>query len=210
MRRPQKPKQRSSQQSPPSSELADLIFKTLEKYNVKASLDRLLACEGVDREELLRRVNTLRSYRPEMEPRKYPKRKARDTARRIRHTADLVQSLNEDRATGVALLGDNWHLTAALPGLLRSYAQRVERLPDYVQEKWEPIKVAAIGQLVWYVKTQTGAYHDEDVSAIVGAFMYHGKWSAEALKQWRTRNAAAIQRLGPLTILPLIPRSPKR
>lgn len=209
-RTPKKPKVASRQWNPLKAETEALILKRLDNYHVKQNLDRLLACGGVNRNDMLHRLDTLRIYRPEMEPRKYPKKKARDNAKRILNAADLIQSLNDDAVTGVALQGDNWHLTAALPALLRCYAQRVEELPDYVQEKWEPVKVAAISQLIWYVRTSTGDYHDEDVSAIVGAFLYDGGWTADALKQWRMRNALAIQRLGPWTILPAVPRSPKR
>jgi len=188
------------------------ISSKLEKYNATINLDRLSSQDGlrddVDRVELRRRLRNLSAYSPDLEPRKYPKRRARDEARYIRNAANLIQDLN-DRCGYSVLLGENWHLTKALPGLLRDYAQRVEKLPEEVQEKWEPVKVAAISQFVWYVETRTGSNYDEDVSAIIGAFLKDGLWNASALKQWLTRNARAIDSLGPLNILPVIPRSPR-
>jgi hypothetical protein len=190
------------------------IFKTVEEYGAINSLDRLLDCAGVDGDELLRRLRNIHAYDPRRELRKYSTREAQVASQNIQDTADLIERLNQ-RGDSAALDGESRHLTHALPELLRNYAGRVKRLPHYVQERWEPKKVALVSQLVWYVAEATGTYHDEEVSALVGALLISrrgrplGEWSATALKQWRTRHEIDIEMLGPLFVLPHIPRPSK-
>jgi hypothetical protein len=186
----------------------EAIFRTLESYRATSSLKRLLNCPGIDEHELLLRLTNFKVYSPQMEPQKYRKRQASADCKMIRDTADLIERLN--KPYGPDLQGESWRLTEALPDLLRSFARRVEALPEYVAEKWEPIKVAAISQFVWYVKQKTGSYHEEDVSAVVGAFLYNGQWTQDAFHQWRTRHARDIESLGPLTFLPVLPRPPRK
>jgi len=45
-----------------------------------------------------------------------------------------------------------------------------------VESRWEPVKTAAMSQLVWYVKETTGQYHDGLVAPLIGALIYNGNW----------------------------------
>jgi len=77
-----------------------------------------------------------------------------------------------------------------------------------VESRWEPVKTAAMSQLVWYVKETTGQYHDGLVAPLIGALIYNGNWDTDSLKQWRQRHVSEIRRLGPLRVLPVLPRPP--
>lgn len=188
------------------------VFDTLDKYSV--SLDRFLECPDIEGHELLRRLRNISAYDPRREPRRYSEKEARAACQSIRKAADLIERLNK-RPDSAVLQGESWRLTHALPELLRNYARRVQELPKHLQQKWEPFKVALISQLVWYVKDKTGSYYDEEVSALIGAFLENrkskrrGDWTATALKQWRARHASDIAHLGPLAVLPLLPRPSK-
>ena len=65
-----------------------------------------------------------------------------------------------------------------------------------------------MSQLVWYVKETTGQYRDSLVAQLIGALIYKGQWDTDSLKQWRKRHTSEIRRLGPLTVLPVLPWPP--
>lgn len=190
------------------------IFHTLDEYSVTSSLNRLLDYPGVDGNELLRRLRNLGAYNPRGELRKYSRKRALADCKIIQDAADLIEQLN-GRPDSAVLHGEPWHLTHRLPEVLRNYARRLGELPYSVQERWEPKKVALISQLVWYVHQRTGKYHDAQVAELIGVFMDNkkskrrGDWSAEGQKEWRKRHASDIERLGPLLVLPSLPRSSK-
>jgi hypothetical protein len=128
-------------------------------------------------------------------------------AKRIKATADLIDTLNR-RKDGSFLLGNDYRCTLNLSAELRGYADRVNNLPSAVLPRWNPFKVTAISRIIWYVKTTTGGYHDELVSALISPFVQGENFSAEALKQWRARHRVDIQSLGDLNVFPWLLRPP--
>jgi hypothetical protein len=184
------------------------VMAALRKYHCESHVDRLVKA-GADRDELLRRLLLLVDYSPKLEPRRLTSRETSAHARKIRDTADLIEFLNEG-PHNVLLLGPVWQEALTLPTRLRELADRVQRLPEEVDPRWEPIKVAAQCQLVWVVKQATGRYHDDEVSALIGALLHGGQWDVDSLKQWRSRHATDIQKLGPLVALPRLPKPPRK
>ncbi len=216
----------------PKSTLADStskkVLETLKKHNCKARLD-LLVESGADRDDLLRRLLAFASYSPRIELRRLTKRQANAAAKKIRDVADLIKSLEHDpscsslSATPIDVSRQvappefrlppmrtqfSFREIPAWPQALYEYADRVEKLPEHVQIRWEPVKVAAISQIVWYVEQKTGSYHDAEVSELLSAL--DGVWTPDALKEWRNRHEHEINSLGPLEVLPILPRSPRR
>jgi hypothetical protein len=179
------------------------IFECLNRYHCKARFDRLVKL-GAKEDELLRRLRALATYSPGREPRTPKTRTTRAQAKKIRSAADLMESLNREPHSAL-LLESDWKDTRSLPDKLRRYATRLEQLPKLVDPRWEPIKVALISQLVWYVKQSTGRYRDTEVSALIAALLYSGNWDPESLKQWRTRYKVDISKAGPLEVLPVTP-----
>jgi len=183
----------------------------LRLFGADQAFDRLCAA-GANREQLLRRLWALQ-HLPNA-PRRLSKREARARAKTIRATAKLIEELvsGSERLPpllgGSRLLGGDILLTLNLPKLLQTFAEQVDQLPVLVAEKWEPLKTAAMCQLVWYVKHTTGAYHDEELSALMGTIMNQELFT-EGLKQWRSRHKKEIRSLGPLEVLPYLSRPPR-
>lgn len=103
-------------------------------------------------------------------------------------------------------MGENWRETMALPQELHEYADRVESLPKYVQEGWEPQKTAVISQLVWYLKKSTRKARYQEAATLLDFFHIPGVWNTTSLKSWCSRHKEEIRQLGPLEIIPVLPR----
>ena len=217
----------------PRSTLADSRFgkvlQALEEHHCKDDLDRLLKSEA-DRDGLLQRLAAFASYSPKIELRRLTKRKTLAYAADIRHVAGLIESLN-NRPDPISLTETirvsrevappDCHLPPektefsyreilAWPKALREYADRVESLPQRVQVRWEPAKVAAISQIVWYVKQKTGSEHDAEVSKWRSALSDVWTPDADELKQWRQRYENEINIFGSLEVLPMLPHRPRK
>jgi hypothetical protein len=164
-----------------------------------------------------------------MELRRLTKRQANAAAKKIRDAADLIKSLEHDpscsslSATPIDVSRQvappefclppmrtqlSFREILAWPQALYEYADRVEKLPEHVQIRWEPVKVAAMSQIVWYVEQKTGSYHDTEVSELLSAL--DDGWTPDALKEWRNRHEHEINSLGPLEVLPILPRPPRK
>jgi hypothetical protein len=203
------------------------VLARLRDYAADQNLENLVRA-GADRMELLKRLCVL--YQPPTELQRLSKREAQSLAQRIRQNADLIESLNSRPDNNPLLEAIHvrreiplpsgfekqcWQISFSYreilcwPEAMREYASRVEVLPRYVQGRWQPIQTAAIAQLVWYVKASTKKDHDEDVSPLIGAVLRDGNYSADALKLWRSRHRTEIGELGPLSILPFLPRRPR-
>ena len=181
----------------------------LRDYDVYESYV-FLCKKGADPEKILTRVAALVSYSPKVEPRRLDRRKVESYANRIEATAELMEYLNGPRVLGTDFLSSgDWRETWAIPSRLREYAARLQCLPSEVAERWEPVKTAAICQLIWYVKDSTHTYRDEHVSALIGAALKDGSYTTGAHKEWRNRHGREIADLGPLEIMPHLSRPPR-
>jgi len=217
--------------SSPQSADGKCVLQKLKDYSATQNFEHLIE-RGADREELLFILTELNGYDPKKnEPRRVSSKEARAYAKRIADTADLIEQvrkrarhapLDSDFRTtlplpkallklapeqGVAHFTGN-HLRT-LPQLLREYARRFESLPQSFEEKWKPFKTSLLSQLIWYVKRRTKKYYDNDVSAVASAVLNDDDLTPQAVKQFRTRNAASIRRLGPLQVVPILPRRPR-
>lgn len=96
-----------------------------------------------------------------------------------------------------------------LPEVLRGYAERVRKLPAYVEEKWKPARTAALAQLLWYVKNRTGRSYNDDVAALVSVLLNDPHLTVGAIKGFRKRHAVSIRKSGPLSVIPILPRRPR-
>jgi len=184
------------------------LMRRLDRYNCRTEFNRLIAL-GVRKEELLRRLICLAAYSPKLEPRKPSERMARHYAGTLRETARLLEKLSS-HYYGYLLSGSDWRQTLQLPHLLREYADRLENWPGSIEARWQPVRTTAMCQLVWCVKNDTGQYHDALVAPLIAALIFEGKSYAEAFKQWRNRHTSDIDTLGPLNVLPHIPRPPHK
>lgn len=184
------------------------MFDRIDRYRCRSEFDELVRL-GANREELMKRLVRVSGYSAAMEPRKPDKRRTKQWAKRIRATAKLLTELDEHRY-GRMLLGSDWRQTRNLPTMLSEYSARLEQWSDQIEPRWEPLKTAAICQVIWFVKNSTGRYQDALVAPLIGAFLYRGELYPEALKKWRERHRSDIQRLGPLDVLPVIPRPPRK
>jgi hypothetical protein len=185
------------------------VMEKLRDFSAEQDFERL--CEmGADRDRLLQRLFALTSRPPE--PIRLSRTMARSIAKRIDSTAKLIAELNGHRVDSHRILGDvlgeDYRTTLALPELLRAYAGRVKRLPDIAAEKWEPVRTGTMCQLIWYVKHSTSGYRDREVASLISATS-NDEFSTEGLKQWRSRHKKEIRSLGPLEILPYLPRPPR-
>jgi hypothetical protein len=102
-------------------------------------------------------------------------------------------------------MGEDWREALGLPKKLRDYAACVKDMPRRVASRWNPIETSAMCQIVWYVKKTTHSYHDEQVSALIGAVL-EKSYYPDALKRWRSNHAQDIRAFGDLDILPWFPR----
>jgi hypothetical protein len=218
---------REMTQSDRSSDRNQQVLARLREYSVQQKFEDLVRA-GAEREQLLKRLQVLSN--PPRELQRLSKRTAKSFAQEIRQTADRIEQLNSrldssplhipmrlrrqiHLPTGFGKAGWEVALTyreiLCLPEAMREYASRVEKLPNSVEARWKPIQTAVIAQLVWFVKESTKNYHDEKVSALIGAILWDGKFSADALKLWRSRHSKEIDELGPLTIFPYLLRPPR-
>ncbi len=208
----------------PQSECGKQVLKKLNLYSAKPRFDHLLS-KGAVEEELLFRLVQLDSYDQALEPRKLSSKKAKAIANSIKNMANQIEVLN--RSPHGHLLSDTIDVSREVappelhlppmktrfsfreiltwPEALREYADRVRGLPSRIDEKWKPLKAALLSQLVWYVKYRTGKHRQTDVAALVAALWYAGKWSPQALKEWCSSHEPEINKLGPLSVLPISP-----
>jgi hypothetical protein len=187
-------------------QLRACVESKLREFEADAALDRLSKL-GADRKELCNRLAPLLTHLARVGLQRLSMRKAMTYANSIRVTADLIETLNRRRDRDF-LLGEDYRCTLEIPVKLREFADRVRNLPRAVSPRWNPFRVTAISRIIWYVKTTTGGYHDELVSALIGPFVPNENFSTEALKQWRARHREDIRSLGPLDVFPHLLRPP--
>ena len=83
-----------SAHGPLQAHCVERILDRLNKYHCQRQLQRLVEL-GANRNELLWRLIQLADYSPSLEPQKPKPRETRLQAKRIRATANLVESLNK-------------------------------------------------------------------------------------------------------------------
>lgn len=102
----------------------------------------------------------------------------------------------------------DFHEGILLPCLMRDFAGALEGDLKTLQSlRKHPLRSAALSQLIYHVKKETGRYRDDDVSALVNAAENRSNdkpYTAHAHKRWRERNERLIARLGPLHVYPAI------
>lgn len=210
------------------------VLERIRDYAAAQNL-RQLVHHGASREELLNRLAILFLYSGSsatMELHRLPSKRAKSQAQTIRQTANLVASLNRRLDNGSLLeiiqvrrnaplpndlsaFATSWNIAFSYreilcwPQALREYADRVEALPKTVKIRWKPVQTAAIAQIVWYVKQSTRRDCDVDLAPLIGAVGFDRSWTAANMKKWRTRHRLEIRKLGPLSVLPVLPRPPR-
>jgi hypothetical protein len=233
---------RQKKQSPATNApWKEAILGRIREHAAEQALNKLERW-GANREQLLTRllhVSLAHNDRSRMELQRMKQRTARAHAESIRQTADLIASLNR-RVDNATLLGTievvhnvvppsdplskmnpPWHVKFShreiicWPEALRDYADHVESLPRQVKARWEPVRTAALSQLVWYVSQSTGQPRYGPVSELIEAILDKRAsaqittFDALKLKKWCERHYREIQLLGPLTSLPVLLNPPR-
>ena len=118
------------------------------------------------------------------------RKKVKDTLKKIRHAADSIESLRELIYSPRLSLEVEEDLLS-LRGKVIFFCDHIQTLLRERDYRQPPTWTHMLAMLIHYIKHTTGAFHDEEVSALISAVTSQ-TYDATALKAWRTRNKALL------------------